>query len=73
MADQWTNQVVTPHLHWRKSSNWMVLTRQHVNMVVDDVLVEDLWIKNCGEYAPNVHDCNQEQTPFVNQAVCRSK
>ena len=46
-GDKWTNQVVQTH-HWRKSSNWMSLNREHVDIIVDDVLVEDLWTLNCG-------------------------
>ena len=42
----WTNRLVKPE-GMRKSSGWMSLNRDHVHDVLDDVLLEDLYLQNC--------------------------
>ena len=46
--DGWTNELVKPK-GLRKGSTWMSLNREHAHMVVDDVIVDDLWVQNCGK------------------------
>lgn len=66
MYHRWAPEMETEHLkvsHWRKSSQWAVLRRDHAHIIADDREVADVFTKHCYmEWRDNVwRDCYSDE------------
>ena len=50
MSHRWSDKMASDQLtkeHWRKSSQWFAVTREHAQVIVDDVVVYDAFRAHC--------------------------
>lgn len=66
MYHRWAPEMESEALkvsHWRKSSQWAVLRRDHAQIIADDTVVADAFTKHCYmEWRDNVwRDCYSDE------------
>lgn len=49
-TNRWTEKLVTPQMtleHWRKSSQWFGLNREHAELIMSDAAINQVFHDHC--------------------------